>query len=92
MGIAQELVRGAKVGADRFLLVVWQISVALAIFNLLPVPALDGGRLIFLGIELITRRRVSERVESWVHAAGFVLLIALFAVVTFGDVLRAFGK
>jgi len=92
VGIAQELVRGAKVGADRFLLVVWQISVALAIFNLLPVPALDGGRLIFLGIELITRRRVSERVESWVHAAGFVLLIALFAVVTFGDLLRAFGK
>jgi regulator of sigma E protease len=92
VGIAQELVRGASVGAARFLMVVWSISVALAIFNLLPVPALDGGRLIFLAIELVTRRRVSERVEGWIHAAGFAALIVLFAYVTFGDVLRWFGK
>jgi regulator of sigma E protease len=92
VGIAQELVRGASVGAARFLMVVWSISVALAIFNLLPIPALDGGRLIFLIVELVTRRRVSERVEGWIHAAGFAALIVLFAVVTFGDVLRWFGK
>ena len=86
VGIAKELVRGAKVGADRFLTIVWNISVALALFNLLPFPALDGGRLVFLGVELVTRRRVSEKLESYVHAAGFLALIALMIGVTlFGD-------
>jgi len=82
VGIARELVRGAQVGADRFLTIVWNISVALALFNLLPLPALDGGRLVFLAYELVTRRRVNEKVESYVHAAGFIALIALLLVVT----------
>ncbi|MBK9517000.1 MAG: site-2 protease family protein [Anaeromyxobacter sp.] len=93
VGIAQELVRGARVGADRFLTIVWNISVALALFNLLPFPALDGGRLVFLGVEMVTRRRVNEKVESYVHAAGFIALIALLLGVTiFGDLARLFGK
>jgi regulator of sigma E protease len=93
VGIAQELVRGARLGADRFLTIVWNISVALALFNLLPVPALDGGRLVFLAVELVTRRRVNEKVESWVHAAGFVLLLALLLGVTlFADLPRFFGR
>jgi regulator of sigma E protease len=93
VGIAQELVRGARVGVDQFLSVVWNISVALALFNLLPLPALDGGRLVFLAFELVTRRRVSEKVEAWVHAAGFVALIALLLAVTiFGDLVRLFGR
>ena len=93
VGIAQELVRGAKVGADRFLTIVWNISVALALFNLLPLPALDGGRLAFLAYELVTRRRVNEKVESYVHAAGFIALIALLVGVTiFGDLARLLGR
>jgi len=93
VGIAQELVRGAKVGADRFLTIVWNISVALALFNLLPLPALDGGRLVFLAYEMVTRRRVNEKVESYVHAAGFIALIALLLGVTiFGDLARLLGK
>jgi regulator of sigma E protease len=82
VGIARELVRGAQLGADRFLTIVWNISVALALFNLLPLPALDGGRLVFLAYELVTRRRVNEQVESYVHAAGFIALIALLLGVT----------
>jgi regulator of sigma E protease len=86
VGIAKELVRGARVGADRFLTIVWNISVALALFNLLPLPALDGGRLVFLAYELVTHRRVNEKVESYVHAAGFILLVGLLIGVTlFGD-------
>jgi regulator of sigma E protease len=93
VGIAQELVRGAKVGLDRFLFIVWNISVALALFNLLPLPALDGGRLVFLGVELVTHRRVNEKVESWVHAAGFIALLALLLGVTlFADLPRFFGR
>lgn len=100
-GIIRELVRGAQVGAERFLSIVWNISVALALFNLLPLPALDGGRLLFLGFELVTRRRVNEKVESWVHAAGFVALLALLLGVTlfgkqdldlFGLLRRAVGR
>jgi regulator of sigma E protease len=93
LGIGQELVRGAKLGMDRFFTIVWNVSIALALLNLLPLPALDGGRLVFLAYELVTRRRVNEKVESYVHAAGFIALIALLVGVTiFGDLARMLGK
>jgi regulator of sigma E protease len=90
IGIAQELVRGARAGLDRFLRLVWTISVGLAVLNLLPFPALDGSRLVFLGYELVTRRRVNERVESLIHTGGFVVLLILIVAVSFGDVARLF--
>jgi regulator of sigma E protease len=88
IGIAQELVRGARAGLERFLKLVWTISVGLAVLNLLPFPGLDGSRLLFLGYELVTRRRVNERVEGLIHAGGLVVLIALIIAVSFGDVAR----
>ncbi len=93
VGIARGLVRGAREGLEPFLGLVWTISVALAILNLLPVPALDGGRLVFLGYEIVTRRRVNQRVEGMLHFAGFVLLVGLILAVTlFGDLPRLFGR
>jgi regulator of sigma E protease len=62
------------------------ISVALGMFNLLPLPALDGGRLVFLGYEIITRRRANEQLENMVHTVGLVLLLCLIALVTLRDV------
>jgi regulator of sigma E protease len=88
IGIAQELVRGARAGLERFLELVWAISVGLAVLNLLPFPALDGSRLLFLGYELVTRRRVNERVEGLIHTGGFVVLLVLILAVSYGDVLR----
>lgn len=88
IGIAQELVRGARAGLERFLKLVWTISVGLAVLNLLPFPGLDGSRLLFLGYELVTRRRVNERVEGLIHAGGLVVLIAIIILVSFGDVAR----
>ena len=64
------------------------ISVNLGIVNLLPLPALDGGRLVFLLVELIFRKPVPPKYEGWVHAGGLVLLLGLMAVVTFNDILR----
>jgi len=88
-GIIQQLVQAARDGISPFLGFVWTISVVLAILNLLPIPALDGGRLVFLAYEIVARRRVDEKVESYVHLAGFVLLVGLILAVTvFGDLPR----
>ena len=89
VGIAQEMARSARAGAAQFLTMVWFISIVLAMFNLLPIPALDGGRLVFLAYEIVTRRRVNQRVETYVHLAGFVALFGLILAVTvFGDLAR----
>ncbi len=91
VGIAQEMARSARAGAAPFVSIVWFISIALALFNLLPLPALDGGRLVFLVYEIVTRRRVNQRVESFVHLAGFIALFGLIIAVTvFGDLARIF--
>lgn len=66
------------------------ISINLGIFNLLPLPALDGGRLAFLTWEGITRKRVPSKYESLVHFAGIVLLLLLMVVVTYSDIAQLF--
>jgi len=58
------------------------------VFNLLPVPALDGGRLLFVLIELIIRRPIPQKYESIIHAVGLVLLLGLIAAVTFNDIFK----
>ena len=64
------------------------LSLNLAIINMLPFPALDGGRLLFLAIRKITGRRVTDKMEGYVHLAGMVCLFALMIYVTFNDVIR----
>jgi len=93
LGIAQEMARSARAGARQFVMMLWFISVVLALFNLLPIPALDGGRLTFLGYELVTRRPVNRRVENVVHLVGALALFALILAVTvFGDLARIFRR
>ena len=64
------------------------ITVNLGIVNLLPLPALDGGRFLFMVIEVIMRRPVPQKYEGWVHAAGFILLLLFIAVITMNDIVR----
>lgn len=66
------------------------LSLNLAIINLLPFPALDGGRLLFLLIEATTRKRVHAEVERWIHTAGMVLLLALIILITYSDIQKLF--
>jgi regulator of sigma E protease len=66
------------------------ISINLAIINLLPIPALDGGRIVFVAIEAITRRRVPPRFFNIVNTVGFFALILLMLVITFRDVKNLF--
>ncbi len=91
VGIIRETNRAAGEGMVPLLILVAIISVHLALFNLLPIPALDGGRLVFLLFELLFRRPVNARVELTVHAVGFILLLGLILVVTFRDVGRIFS-
>lgn len=62
------------------------ISLSLAMFNILPIPALDGGRLFFLLIEAITRKKVRADIERYVHTVGMVLLLGLILAVTYSDI------
>lgn len=67
------------------------LSINLGVFNLLPFPALDGGRLVFLGIEKITKNGVSKNVEAIFNMVGMVILLLLAAVLVFVDVGRIMG-
>lgn len=64
------------------------ITINIGIFSLLPLPALDGGRLVFLLIEAVRRRPVPAKYEAYVHAAGLLALFALMIAVTVSDVIR----
>ncbi len=64
------------------------LSINLAIINILPIPALDGGRVLFLAIEKIIRRPVNQKIEAIVHNIGFLLLMLLVVIVTFKDIGR----
>ncbi|MBR3289490.1 MAG: site-2 protease family protein [Clostridia bacterium] len=75
-------------GLYSFLMIVVLITVNVGLFNLLPLPALDGGRLLFLLIELVARRPVPPKYENAVHVIGFVLLILLSIVIAFSDIFK----
>ena len=64
------------------------LSANLGVMNLLPLPALDGGRLVFLFAEALTRKKVNPNVEGMIHFAGFVLLMILMVFVLFNDIKR----
>ena len=66
------------------------LSVNIGLMNLIPLPALDGGRLAFIAYEAITRKRANAKVENIVHTVGFIILMALFVFVAFNDVFKLF--
>lgn len=66
------------------------ISVNLAVFNLIPFPALDGGRILVLGVEGLLRRPLPAKVTTWLNVAGFICLIGLMLIITAADIIRLF--
>lgn len=66
------------------------LSVNIGLVNLLPIPALDGGRILFLGIEAVTRKPINQKVETWVNNIAFMLLMALFVLIMIFDIIRIF--
>lgn len=88
IGVINEVGQAAKMGINELLLILGFISVNLGFFNLLPIPALDGSRLVFLLIELIRGKPIDPDKEGFIHLVGFVLLISLMLFVTYKDLLK----
>ncbi len=87
VGVTQALGDAAKSGPDTFLFLTAFISINLGVVNLFPLPALDGGRIIFLLIEAVRRKPVPRKVEGYIHMAGLALLLLLMVAVTCKDIL-----
>jgi len=92
VGTSSAIGEAASAGMQSLLLLVSFITINVGVFNLLPVPALDGGRLLFVLIEMIIRRPIPQRFEGYIHAAGFALLMALVVLITFNDIVRVFFR
>jgi len=90
VGIANITGQAARQGFAYLLQFMALLSLNLAIVNILPLPALDGGRILFLLIEKIKGKPVRREVEAWVHNIGFFLLIALIVFITYKDIIKLF--
>lgn len=80
----------AKVGFEALLYLMAYLSINVGIINLLPFPAFDGGRILFLILEKIFKKTVSGKVENIIHTIGFALIIGLLIYVTINDIIRLF--
>jgi regulator of sigma E protease len=87
VGIVKETAAAAREGADTYLKLLGLLSAYLGGFNLLPFPALDGGRLLFLGFEAASRRRADAKIEAKVHAIGLLMFLTLIAFVTYTEII-----
>ena len=88
IGTAQAVGEATKAGMSTVMNLFAFITVNVGIFNLLPIPALDGGRLVFLLFEAITRKRIKPEYEAYVHFAVFILVIALVVFVSYQDIVN----
>ncbi len=90
IGLGTLITQAAQVGVNYFLQFIAIIAIYLAVFNLLPIPALDGGKLLFLAIEKIQGKAIPRKIEEGLTTAFFGLLILLMIFITFKDIARLF--
>ena len=90
VGVVSEIGESAKYGAGSVLFLLALIAINIGVFNLLPFPALDGGRIFFIVIEAIIRRPVNKKIETAVNFAGLALLLTLMIFVTAKDIISLF--
>ncbi|MBI2327001.1 RIP metalloprotease RseP [Candidatus Curtissbacteria bacterium] len=88
VGIAQVTSQAVALGPISVLQLMALLSLNLAFINILPLPALDGGRFFFIIVEAVTRRKVYPSLEKWVHTIGFALLLALTLLITYNDIAK----
>lgn len=88
VGVAQLTGQAVSYGVNATLWFVALLSINLAVLNVLPIPALDGGRLFFIAIEFITRKKVNPKYEGYAHAVGLAVLLGLMVLITVFDIVR----
>jgi regulator of sigma E protease len=86
VGITEQIGEAAKTSSVNLLYICAVISINLGLVNLLPLPALDGGRFVFLLVEAVRRKPVNKNVEAYVHFVGIIILFALMILITMKDV------
>jgi len=92
IGIAGEISKAASSGILDYVTIIALLSVYLGLFNLLPLPALDGGRVLFVLLSVLGLKQITAKTETAVHAVGLVLLLGLLLVVSFNDVVKLISK
>ncbi len=90
VGVVNEIKNTASYGLSAVSYLIMIITMNVGIFNLLPFPALDGGRLLFLFIELVRGKPLSPKYEGYVHFAGMIILLTFAAFVTINDIMKLF--
>ena len=90
VGIFNIVGETAKTGFLNVLYLIAYLCINVGFINFIPLPAFDGGRLLFLIIEKIKGSRVNQKVENTIHSIGFIFLMILMIVITCNDILRLF--
>lgn len=91
VGMLTIMTETVRQGFDMALNLIVLLSLNLGIINLLPIPALDGGHLVLLLVEAVRRKPIPRELEGWIQAGGFALIIGIFILVTYRDILRLIG-
>ncbi len=80
--------QASRAGLETLIFLLAFITLNLGIINLLPLPALDGGRIVFSILEMITRKRINPVIEGYIHTIGFFLLIGFAIYISYFDIIR----
>ena len=88
IGIAKYTGQAIKFGHNAVLELIALLSLNLAVVNILPFPALDGGRLVFVIYEWVTKKRVNKNLENYLNLAGIITLLSLAALISINDIIK----
>ncbi|MBQ1847848.1 MAG: site-2 protease family protein [Clostridia bacterium] len=91
VGVTKAVAESAKLGISNLVYISIFITMNLGIFNLLPLPALDGSRIVFVLIEMVRGKPINPKYEGYVHLAGIIVLLILMVVITFKDIISLFA-
>ena len=90
VGVTEALTDAASEGTYDFVSIIALLSINLGVMNLLPLPALDGGRIVFLTVELIRRKPLNRNIEAYINAGGLALLVLLMIAICVKDIVGLF--
>ena len=91
VGLVKIVDTAADYGIAPYLMLLAIVSLNLAIFNLIPIPGLDGGKIFFILLKIISGGRINDDMEYKATVIGMIVLLTLFALITLNDVMNLFG-